>query len=94
VSRVGNDFTVWFGTMIVSVAAPVVLPAGDDPRLIASARSPAVEAGLARRARIVLLAAEGLPNAAIARVGMSRPITWRRSASRTPAALALRPGGR
>ena len=39
-----------------------------------------MEAGLAQRARIVLLAAEGLPNAEIARrVGMTRPtvIQWR-----------------
>ena len=43
-------------------------------------RSSTVEAGLAQRARIVLLAAEGLPNAEIARrVGMTRPtvIQWR-----------------
>ena len=41
---------------------------------------PTAEAGLAQRARIVLLAAEGLPNAEIARqVGVSRPtvIGWR-----------------
>jgi transposase len=39
-----------------------------------------VPSGLARRARIVLLAAEGVPNAQIARtVGVSRPtvISWR-----------------
>ena len=39
-----------------------------------------MEAGLAQRARIVLLAAEGLPNTEIARrVGMTRPtvIQWR-----------------
>ena len=43
-------------------------------------RSSTVGAGLAQRARIVLLAAEGLPNAEIARrVGVSRPtvIGWR-----------------
>ena len=43
-------------------------------------RSSTVEAGLAQRARIVLLAAEGVPNAEIARrVGVSRPtvIQWR-----------------
>jgi hypothetical protein len=43
-------------------------------------RSSAVRAGLAQRARIVLLAADGLSNTAIAeRVGMSRPavIGWR-----------------
>jgi transposase len=43
-------------------------------------RSSTVEAGLAQRARIVLLAAQGAPNAEIARrVGVSRPtvIQWR-----------------
>ena len=43
-------------------------------------RSSTVEAGLAQRARIVLLAAQGVPNAGIARrVGVSRPtvIQWR-----------------
>ena len=43
-------------------------------------RSSTVEAGLAQRARIVLLAARGVPNAEIARrVGVSRPtvIGWR-----------------
>ena len=43
-------------------------------------RSATVEAGLAQRARIVLLAAQGVPNAEIARrVGVSRPtvIQWR-----------------
>lgn len=44
------------------------------------ARSTAIPAGLVRRARIVLLAGDGLPNAEIARrVGVSRPtvIGWR-----------------
>jgi transposase len=43
-------------------------------------RSSTVEAGLAQRARIVLLAAQGVPNAEISRrVGVSRPtvIQWR-----------------
>ena len=64
----------------MSVAAALVLRAGDEPKLTALVRSSTVEAGLAQRARIVLLAAEGLPNAEIARrVGMSRPtvIQWR-----------------
>ena len=64
----------------MSVAAPLVLRAGDELNLTALVRSSTVEAGLAQRARIVLLAAEGLPNAEIARrVGMSRPtvIQWR-----------------
>jgi|ERR1039457_2808460 transposase len=64
----------------MSVAAPLVLRPGDEPRLKALLRSPTVEAGLAQRARIVLLAGEGLPNAVIARrAGVSRPtvIGWR-----------------
>jgi transposase len=64
----------------MSVAAPLVLRAGDESRLAALQRSPTVGAGLAQRARIVLLAADGVPNAEIARrVGVSRPtvISWR-----------------
>ena len=48
--------------------------------MMAMVRSSAGRAGIAQRARIVLLAAEGLPNAEIARrVGASRPtvICWR-----------------
>jgi transposase len=48
--------------------------------MAAVARSTAIPAGLARRARIVLLAGAGVPNAEIARrVGVSRPrvIGWR-----------------
>src|SRR5919204_30759 len=64
----------------MSVAAPLVLREGDRPRLEALTRSTSVRAGLAARARIVLLAAEGLPNAEIARrTGTSRPtvVGWR-----------------
>jgi len=64
----------------VSVAAPLVLRVGDEPKLTALVRSSTVEAGLVQRARIVLLAAEGLPNAEIARrLGVTRPtvIAWR-----------------
>ena len=64
----------------MSVAAPLVLRAGDELNLTALVRSSTVEAGLAQRARIVLLAAQGVPNAEIARrVGVSRPtvIQWR-----------------
>jgi transposase len=64
----------------MSVAAPLVLRPGDESSLTALTRSSTVEAGAAQRARIVLLAAQGLPNAEIARrVGMSRPtvIQWR-----------------
>ena len=64
----------------MSVAAPLILREGDRPRLEAMLRSSSIRAGLASRARIVLLAAEGLPNAEIARrAGTSRPtvVDWR-----------------
>jgi transposase len=64
----------------MSVAAPLVLREGDRARLEALTRSSSIRAGLASRARIVLLAAEGLPNAEIARrTGTSRPtvVDWR-----------------
>jgi len=62
-------------------AAPaLVLREGDREALTRLTRSSSVRAGLAQRARIVLLAADGLTNTAIAqRVGVSRPtvIGWR-----------------
>ena len=64
----------------MSVAVALILRPGDEARLTALVRSSTVEAGLAQRARIVLLAAEGVPNAEIVRrVGVSRPtvIGWR-----------------
>jgi transposase len=64
----------------VSVAAPLVLRDGDRCRLEALTRSSSVRAGVAQRARIVLLAADGFPNAEIARrTGTSRPtvVGWR-----------------
>src|SRR5215204_5280058 len=64
----------------MSVAAPLPLRAGDEPRLTAIARSQTVTAAAAQRARIVLLAADGVPNVEISRrVGVSRPtvIGWR-----------------
>jgi transposase len=64
----------------MSVAAPLVLREGDRSRLELLTRSSSVQAGIASRARIVLLAAEGLPNAEIARrTRTSRPtvIGWR-----------------
>jgi transposase len=64
----------------MSVAAPLVLREGDRSRLEALTRSSSVSAGLAGRARIVLLAAEGLSNTEIARrTGTSRPtvLDWR-----------------
>ncbi|MCA1677058.1 MAG: helix-turn-helix domain-containing protein, partial [Actinobacteria bacterium] len=65
---------------VMSRAAPLTLRAGDQSRLEAFTRSTSVRAGLAQRARIVLLAAEGLPNAEIARrTGSTRPtvLAWR-----------------
>src|SRR3954452_4860130 len=64
----------------MTIAAPLVLRTGDEQRLQVLVRSQTVTAAAALRARIVLLAAEGVPNAEIARrVGVSRPtvIGWR-----------------
>jgi transposase len=61
-------------------AEPLVLREGDRDGLVGLTRSSAGRAGLATRARIVLLAAEATPNVDIARlVGVSRPTvnTWR-----------------
>jgi transposase len=57
-----------------------MLREGDRNRLANLARPPSVSSGLAQRARMILLAAGGMPNAQIARVvGVSRPtvIGWR-----------------
>src|ERR671931_2043208 len=61
-------------------APALALRAGDRERLLRLSRSSSVRAGLAQRARIVLLAADGVSNTAIADlVGVSRPtvIGWR-----------------
>ena len=61
-------------------AAALVLRAGDQPRLEKLVRSRTTGAGLAARARVVLLASDGVPNYEIAElVGMSRPTVkrWR-----------------
>jgi transposase len=61
-------------------APALVLREGDRERLQALTRSSIAPAGLAQRARIVLLAADGESNTAIAtKVGVSRPtvIGWR-----------------
>ena len=61
-------------------APGLVLREGDREELARLVRSSTVRAGLAQRARIVLLAAEGQSNSAIAaKVGVSRPtvIDWR-----------------
>src|SRR5215213_604776 len=62
-------------------AAALDLRDGDRVELSAWVRSSAIRAGLAQRARIVLLAADGLAHAEIARrVGVSAPtvLLWRR----------------
>jgi transposase len=61
-------------------AEPLLLREGDQAELERLTRSSTVPAAMARRARIVLLAAEGAANYAIAeRVGVSRPTVnlWR-----------------
>jgi transposase len=64
-----------------ALPAPALgLRAGDRQQLSSWVRSSSVRAGLAQRARIVLLAADGVSNTEIARlVGVSRPtvIDWR-----------------
>jgi transposase len=64
----------------MTIAAALPLRSGDQARLTALMRSQTARAADAQRARIVLLAAEGVPNAEIARrVGVSRPtvVGWR-----------------
>ena len=61
-------------------AAPVGLRDGDREQLERWVRSSTIPAGLAARARIVLLAADGVPNVAISqRLGVSKPTvtSWR-----------------
>ena len=61
-------------------APALALRDGDREELARLTRVSSVRAGLAQRARIVLLAADGVSNTAIAeRVGVSRPtvIGWR-----------------
>jgi transposase len=61
-------------------AAPLLLRVGDQEELTRLVRASSVRAGLAQRARIVLLASEGRRNAEIAeRIGVSRPTVnlWR-----------------
>jgi transposase len=64
----------------MSFAPALVLREGDRDKLADLARLPSVPSGLAKRARMILLAADGIPNAEIARLaGVSRPtvIGWR-----------------
>jgi transposase-like protein len=61
-------------------AAALGLRDGDRERLVSLTRSSSVRAGLAQRARIVLLAADGVSNTAIAdKVGVTRQtvVGWR-----------------
>ncbi|MFH5823147.1 IS630 family transposase [Georgenia sp. AZ-5] len=61
-------------------APALALRDGDREKLVRLTRSSSERAGLAQRARIVLLAAEGVSNTAIAdKVGVSRPtvLDWR-----------------
>jgi len=61
-------------------AQPLSLRPGDRELLESWTRSSSIRAGLAQRARMVLLAADGASNTEIAeRVGVSRPtvIGWR-----------------
>jgi transposase len=64
----------------MSVAAPLILRDGDRGRLEALARSTSVRTSVAHRARMVLMAAEGLTNTEIARQTKSTRqtvISWR-----------------
>ena len=66
--------------MAFPTAPPLLLRTGDRDQLVRLTRSSSVRAGLAQRARIVLLASEGVKNAEIAeRVGVTRPTVnlWR-----------------
>ena len=79
--------------MAGATAEPLLLREGDHDKLVGLTRSSAGRAGLAARARIVLLAAEGTPNVEIARlVGVSRPTVnarrVRRPAAGTGAAMS------
>ena len=61
-------------------AQPLGLRDGDRDVLTGMVRSTSIRAGLAARARIVLLAADGTPNVEIAElIGVSRPTVnlWR-----------------
>ncbi len=79
----------------MSRVEPLLLRAGDEQRLWAWTRSSTIPAGLAQRARIVLLAAEGASSVEVGRrVGVSLPTvhSWRvRYATGGLAALDDRP---
>ena len=65
----------------MSLTVAVELPAEDRAELIRWTRTPSLRSGLAQRARIVLLAAEGVgTNEIVTRVGVSKPtvIGWKK----------------
>jgi transposase len=65
----------------MSLTVPVEVPPRDREVLASWMRSSAIRAGLAQRARIVLLAADGVgTNEIVRRVGVSKPtvISWKR----------------
>jgi len=65
----------------MSLTVSVQVPPSDRKELESWLRAPSIRAGLAQRARIVLLAADGLGTAEIVRrVGVSKPtvIAWKR----------------
>jgi transposase len=79
----------------VPLTVGVDVPEGDREVLVSWTRSPSMRAGLAQRARVVLLAADGAGTAEIVRrVGLSKPavIGWkRRFAAEGVAGLEDRP---
>jgi len=65
----------------MSLTVAVQVPPGDREELESWRRAPSIRAGLAQRARIVLLAADGVGTGEIVRrVGVSKPtvIAWKR----------------
>ena len=65
----------------MSLTIAVEIPAGDRAELTRWTRTPSLRAGLARRARIVLLADQGVgTNEIVSRVGVSKPtvIAWKK----------------
>jgi transposase len=79
----------------MSLTVPVELPAEDRAELTRWLRASSIRAGLAQRARIVLLAADGVrTNEIVERVGVSKPtvIAWKkRYATEGIGGLADRP---
>src|SRR4051795_462930 len=65
----------------MSLTTAVEMPAEDRAELTRWTRTPSLRAGLAQRARIVLLADEGIgTNEIVSRVGVSKPtvIAWKK----------------